>query len=115
MATMTKEQINYVERTIESCRNCREICEETIFHAIRNGGETAQMDVLGVLMDCAGSCNLSEKMMLRGSPYLRRLAPAVVEICEACAVMCDTIPRDDYFSTCANSARRCANNLKQLA
>lgn len=115
MATMTKEQINYVERTIESCRNCREICEETIYHAIRSGGETTQMDVVGVLMDCAGSCNLSEKMMLRGSPYLRQIAPAVVKICRACATMCDTIPRDEYFSTCANSARRCADNLEQLA
>ncbi|MBI0584070.1 MAG: hypothetical protein ISF22_07565 [Methanomassiliicoccus sp.] len=115
MATMTKEQISYVERTIESCRDCREICEETIFHAIRVGGETAQMDVLGVLMDCGGICKLSEKMMLRGSPYFRRMAPTVVDICEACATMCDTIAGDDYFSTCANSARRCADNLKQLA
>jgi hypothetical protein len=115
MATMTKAQISYVEKTIESCRDCREICEETIFHAIKTGGELGQMDVLGVLMDCAGSCNLSEKMMLRGSPYLRRLAPSVVEICEACAAMCDTVPNDNFFSTCANSARRCAENLKELA
>jgi hypothetical protein len=112
---MTKEQTNYVEKTIESCRDCHEICEETIIHAIKSGGETAQMDVLGVLMDCAGSSKLSEKMMLRGSPYLRRVAPAAIEICEACAKMCDTIPGDDYFSTCANTARRCADNLKELA
>ncbi len=114
MATMTKTQISYVEKTIESCRDCRDICEETIFYAINRGGELAQMDVLGVLMDCAGASKLSEKMMLRGSPYFRRLAPSVIEICEACATMCDTVPRDNYFSTCANSARRCADNLKQL-
>ncbi|MDW5563678.1 MAG: hypothetical protein SA339_10670 [Methanomassiliicoccus sp.] len=112
---MTKEQISYVEKTIVACRDCRDICEETVFHAIRNGGETAQMDVLGVLMDCAGSCNLSEKMMLRGSPYLRQFASTVVKICRACASMCDTIPGDEYFSTCARSARRCADNLEQLA
>jgi hypothetical protein len=111
---MTKTQISYVESTIESCRNCREICEETIFYAINRGGDLSQMDVLGVLMDCAGACGLSEKMMLRGSPFLRRMAPAVVDICEATAKMCDTVPRDNYFSTCANSARRCADNLRQM-
>jgi hypothetical protein len=106
--------MNYVESTIESCRNCREICEETIFYAIKRGGDLAQMDVLGVLMDCAGSSNLSAKMMLRGSPYLRRMIPSVIEVCEACAAMCDTVPNDTYFSTCAKSARRCADNLKQM-
>jgi hypothetical protein len=114
MSTMTNAQISYVESTIESCRDCRDICEETIFYAINRGGDLAQMDVLGVLMDCAGSCALSEKMMLRGSPFLRRMVPSIVEICEACAKMCDTVPRDNYFRTCANSARRCADNLSQM-
>ncbi len=114
MATMTKAQISYVESTIASCRDCHDICEETIFYAINRGGELAQMDVLGVLMDCAGSCALAEKMMLRGSPFLRRLVPSVAEICEATAKMCDTVPRDNYFTTCANSARRCADNLRQM-
>lgn len=115
MATMTKAQISYVEKTIESCRDCHDVCEETIFHGIERGGELAQMDVLGVLMDCAGVCALSAKMMIRGSPYFRRMAPTVIEICERCAEMCDTVPRDNYFTTCANSARRCASNLKQMA
>ena len=115
MATMTKAQMSYIDQTIESCRDCHDICEETIFYAIRMGGDLAQMDVLGVLMDCAGTCALSGKMMLRGSPYLRHMAPTVIEICESCATMCDTVPGDDYFRTCASSARRCADNLKQLA
>ena len=115
MATMTKAQISFVEKMIESCRDCHDICEETIFYAINKGGDLAQMDVLGVLMDCAGSTALSGKMILRGSPYFRRMAPSVIEICESCAAMCDTVPGDNYFRTCANSARRCADNLKQLS
>lgn len=115
MATITRTQIGFVEELIESCRDCHDICEETIFYAINKGGDLAQMDVLGVLMDCAGSTALTKKMLLRGSPYLRRMAPAVIEICESCATMCDTVPRDNYFRTCANSARRCADNLRRLA
>jgi hypothetical protein len=60
MATITKAQISFVEELIESCGNCHDICEETIFHAITMGGDLAQMDVLGVLMDCAGSTALSK-------------------------------------------------------
>ena len=112
---MEKSNMEFVDRTIQSCRDCRDICVETVFHGIKMGGERSQMDVLGVLMDCAGICELSERFMLRGSPYFRRIAPSVIEICESCARTCDTIRGDEFFSTCGRNCRNTAENLRQLA
>jgi hypothetical protein len=114
MATATQQQMSFVDMTIESCRDCRDICVETVFHAMQLGGEFSQMDVLGVLMDCAGIAELSERYMLRGSPYFRRIAPSTIEVCESAARMCDTVQGDAFFRTCARSCRRCADNLSQI-
>ncbi len=114
MMSVSQQQMDFVDKTIESCKDCRDICTESIFHCIRVGGELSQMDVLGVLMDCAEICKMSEHFMLRGSPYFRRMVPSVVQVCESTAKMCDTIREDAFLSTCASSCRRCAENLSQI-
>jgi hypothetical protein len=116
MSPETKQQaMDFVDKTIESCQDCRDICEESIVHCIKTGGELSQMDVLGVLMDCRDISALSVRFMLRGSPYFRHLAPTFIEVCEKCAEMCDTVSGDEFLSVCAKSCRRCADNVRQIA
>jgi len=113
---MALEQSNrdFADRTIQSFRDCRDICVETTMHGINVGGERSQMDVLGVLMDCADVCEAGERFMLRGSPFFKLIAPGLAEICDNCAAVCDTIPGDEYFATAAKASRRAAGNVRQL-
>ena len=111
---MERSNLEFVDRTIASCRDTRDICVETVMHGIKMGGERSQMDVLGVLMDAAGIAELCERYMLRGSPYLRRIIPAADEVFDSAARTCDTIRGDEFFATAAKSLRHTASNLRQI-
>lgn len=109
-----RSNMDFVDRTIQSVRDSRDICVETVMHGIKMGGERSQMDVLGVLMDAADMAKTSERYLIRGSPYFRRIAPAAIEVFESAARTAETVRGDEFFSTAAKSLRQSASSLRQI-
>lgn len=112
--SIQRSNADFVDRTIQSCRDSHDICVETVTHGIRVGGERSQLDVLGPLLDAAGIARLSERYLLRGSPYFRKIAPSAIEILESAARTSETVREDEFFSTAARALRQSASNLRQI-
>ena len=69
-----------MQECIEECLNCHAVCTMTLQHCIASGGDRTEVNLVGILLDCAESAQTSANFMLRGSPYhvitcLRRALP----------------------------------------
>ena len=75
------ESHDELQHCIEECLNCHAVCTMTVQYCLTEGGEHADVNLIGVLLDCAELCQVSANFMLRGSPHH-------VVTCVACAELC---------------------------
>jgi hypothetical protein len=57
-----------MQECIEECLNCHAVCTMTLQHCIASGGDRTEVNLIGILLDCAELAQVSANFMLRGSP-----------------------------------------------
>ncbi|MGE0448408.1 MAG: four-helix bundle copper-binding protein [Vicinamibacterales bacterium] len=104
-----------VDRCIDACQSCHEICTESIVHCLHLGGRHAEAEHLALLMDCADICLADAQFMMRDSPHHPALCAACAEVCDACAKSCSTLADERQMQLCADQCRRCADLCRDMA
>src|SRR5947208_376209 len=105
-----------MERCIQRCTECHNICLQTIAYCLRMGGKHASPEHIGLMMDCAAICETSAKFMLHGSHFHNRTCAVCAEVCEACAAECEQMAGGDRaMQMCAEICRACAQTCHEMA
>ena len=105
-----------MREAIQNCEECHGICTEITVYGIRQGGNYADPDHVGLLLDCAQMCALSADFMLRLSHYNGRVCDACSAICRRCADSCERVgPADTRMKQCTDVCRRCAESCRRMA
>ena len=109
------EEIDDLQECIEACLNCHAACTMTAQHCLSEGGEKAEINVVGVLLDCAEISQASANFMLRGSPYHGLTCGACAEICRACEEACRAFPDDEQLANCAQVCADCSEHCERMS
>jgi hypothetical protein len=104
-----------MQRAIDECESCRDVCVRAIVHCLHRGGSHAEEAHITALLDCVDMCATSATFMLRDSTFHRRICEVCADICDACAASCEEFPDDDVMRRCAEECRRCAESCRQMA
>ena len=104
-----------MQEGIESCLNCHAVCTMTAQHCLVTGGEHADVNIVGVLLDCAEICQTSANFMLRGSPFHPITCAACAELCRACEEVCRSLAGDEQLDDCAELCAICADSCEAMA
>lgn len=105
-----------VERCIQHCMECVNICEQTITHCLMLGGKHSSAEHITLMMDCAEVCSTAAKFMLHGSHFHQRMCEVCAEVCAACAKDCESMAGGDRtMLLCAEVCNACAGSCRQLA
>jgi len=67
-------------RTLIECLRCREVCEDTVTHALRVGGSAAEDERIGAWLDCADVCRTTATFIRRGSALAGRTAGIAADL-----------------------------------
>ena len=113
--TMESEMSLGMKECIQNCRDCHNICMETIGHCLTMGGKHVEHTHLKSLLDCADTCRISADFMLRGSALYSRVCGLCAQACESCAASCEEFPNDALMKACAEQCRRCAASCSAMA
>ena len=104
-----------MQECIEACLNTHAACTMAVQHCLGEGGERADIDLVGVLLDCAELCQTSANFMLRGSPYHGLVCAACAELCRACEEACRSISGDEQLAECAEMCATSADRCEAMA
>lgn len=105
-----------VQRCIQSCTACHQVCLQTISQCLKKGGEHASPVHIRTLEDCAEICSVSANFMMRGSDLHPTICGACAEACLACAASCEQLGSDDEtIKACADVCRECAESCRKMA
>ncbi len=102
-------------KCIQECLSCHSICLQTVAYCLNMGGKHADARHIGLLLDCAQSCQTSADFMLRGSSLHGRACGFCAEVCEQCAQSCEQMGDDAQMKACADECRRCAESCRAMA
>jgi hypothetical protein len=112
---MPHHQSPEMERCIDQCQECHEVCLQTIPHCLEKGGRHAEAAHIRLLLDCVDICQTSANFMIRGSELHTLTCGACAEICERCADDCARFGGDAEMQRCADVCRRCAESCLKMA
>ena len=104
-----------MERCIDNCQECQEVCLRMVAHCLEKGGRHAEPQHIRLLLDCAEICQTSANFMVRGSDLHAATCRACAEVCERCADDCERMADDEMMRRCAEICRRCAASCAQMA
>jgi len=104
-----------MQECIEECLNCHAVCTMTLQHCIATGGEHTEVNLIGILLDCAEICQTSANFMLRGSPYHVVTCAACAELCRACEEACRAVNADEQLAHCGEICAACAESCDRMA
>ena len=104
-----------IQDCIEACLNCHAACTMAAQHCLAQGDEKADIDMVGVLLDCAEICQTSANFMLRGSPYHGVTCAACAEVCRVCEEACRNFSDDEQLLDCAETCASCAEHCEHMA
>ena len=104
-----------LQECVEECLNCHAVCTLTLQHCIASGGEYTEVNLVGVLLDCAELCQTSANFMLRGSPYHVITCGACAELCRACEEACRAHAGDEQLAHCADVCATCADSCDSMS
>lgn len=111
-----EQEHDAMQECIEECLNCHAVCTMTAQHCLVKGGEHADVNVVGVLLDCAELCQVSGNFMLRGSPFHALTCAACAELCRTCEELCRSVAGDDeQMDHCADVCAACGDSCEQMA
>ncbi len=96
-----------IERALDECTRCHQVCLTGSGHVLRKGGDLADAHHIRLLSDCVELCETNSNFMLRGSPFAKRTAVLCAVICRECADELDGSD-DPVIQRCADACRECA-------
>jgi hypothetical protein len=82
-----EESHDELQHCIEECLNCHAVCTMTAQYCLTEGGEHADVNMIGVLLDCAEICQVSANFMLRGELHAAGLAAPCGHLCGLCRAL----------------------------
>ena len=101
---------------IERCSDCHDVCQETLVHSLRRGGEYAAAGHVVALLDCAQTCDTCRDFMLRGSELHPRMCGVCADACARCAESCEQLADgDEHLRGCAEECRHCEESCRAMA
>jgi len=106
---------NLMQRCIEECERCHDLCLTAIAHCLRRGGRHAEPSHITTLLDCVEMCATSVDFMLRESARHRRTCELCAEVCDACAKSCAGFHDDDEMRRCEAECHRCAELCREMS
>ena len=112
---MAHEITDAMQRCIDHCSECHDICVQTVNHCLTEGGKHAEAEHIRLLLDCTEICQTCADFMLRGSPYHVATCATCADICEACAESCARFSDDTMMQRCAETCRRCAASCREMS
>lgn len=112
---MPQKQSAEMQRCIDLCQECHEVCLQTVNHCLEKGGRHAEPAHIRLLLDCDQICATSADFMIRGSDLHTSTCRVCAEVCERCAEDCDRFGDDAAMRSCAEVCRRCAQSCMQMA
>jgi hypothetical protein len=105
-----------MQEAIEEMLNCHAVCTMTLQHCLASGGgDHTEVNLVGILLDCAEICQTGANFMLRGSPYHVITCAACAELCRACEESCRSMSSDEQLSHCADVCASCAECCDRMA
>lgn len=104
-----------MQECIEECLNCHAVCTMTLQHCIATGGDHTEVNLIGILLDCAEICQTSANFMLRGSPYHVVTCASCAELCRACEEACRGVAGDEQLGHCGDVCASCAESCDRMA
>ncbi len=104
-----------MQKCIQHCIDCHQVCIQTIQHCLTKGGKHADPQHIRLLQDCAQVCQTSADFMIRGSDLHGKACALCAEACIACAVSCEAMGDDEVMKTCAEVCRSCAESCQKMA
>jgi hypothetical protein len=99
---------------IAACRDCHDICLETITYCLSFGAQHAAANHICLLMDCAQICATSADFMSRVSPRHVHTCRVCADVCERCAISCEQLAGAE-MRRCAEECRRCAEECRRMS
>jgi hypothetical protein len=111
----TRTRSEDMQRGIEECERCRDICLRAVAHCLDRRGRLAEPGTVTTLLDCVDTCTTAANFMLRDSQAHGRACELCAEICDVCAERCERFPDDDMMRRCAEECRRCAVSCREMA
>lgn len=112
---MPHHNMQEMERCIDNCQECHEVCLRMVSHCLQKGGRHAEPSHIRLLLDCAEICETSANFMIRGSDLHVYTCGACSEACERCAEDCERLGDDAEMRRCAEVCRRCADSCRRMA
>jgi hypothetical protein len=104
-----------MQRCIEECQKCHDVCLQAVAHGLRQGGHYVEATHIMALLDCVDMCATSVNFMLRESARHRRTCELCAEVCDACARSCAGFHDDDEMRRCEAECHRCAESCREMA
>ena len=105
-----------MQQCIEECMSCHAICLETAHHCLHLAGKHADPHHIGLLLDCAESCQTSANFMLRGSSHSAHTCGVCAAVCRDCEQSCRSMGTDDdLLQKCADACASCAESCQKMA
>jgi len=104
-----------MQKCIQNCTECHNICVATLAHCLAMGGKHVEAAHIKSLLDCAQTCAMSADFMLRGSDLHPQACGVCADACEHCAISCEQFGDDEQMKACAVACRRSAESCRQMA
>jgi Domain of Unknown Function (DUF326) len=103
------------QKSIDACIESYSCCEQTIAHCLKQGGQYADMMMMGPMMDCVDVARTCADMLMRQSPQAMEMAAICARVTDMCAEACMTMTSDPVMKRCAGICRACAEACRSMA
>lgn len=103
-----------MQKCIDACMESHSRCEQTMTYCLMQGGQHADMAMMGPLMDCADMTRMCADMMMRQSPMAMEMAAMCAKVANKCAEACMSMGSDSVMKECANACRMCAEACQAM-
>jgi len=107
--------LNDMQRCIQECERCHDVCLKALTYCLRKGGRYADINHITALLDCAEMCRTCVSFMVRESPRHHHTCGVCAVMCDACAKSCSAFEGDDEMRLCVAECHRCAESCKEMA
>jgi hypothetical protein len=98
---------------IDQCRDCEQVCLETLAHCLREGGKQSDGTTINALLDCIRLCGSCADLMTRNSLIHARHCDLCAEACRRCAEVCEAIGGAE-MTRCAEVCRACERCCRDM-
>lgn len=106
-----------LQKCIQLCWQCRNICQDTLFnHILPRGGSHIDAGHIRLMTDCIEICQTAADFMVRNSPLHMVTCGACADVCDSCAKACERMGKEHAaIQACAEICRTCADSCRKMS